>query len=269
MSSNLITAAELAECYHHADVVVIDCRFSLADTEEGQRLYQQGHIKGAHYFHLDKHLSGGKAKHGGRHPLPQVQDFVSSLEKIGISNDTLVVAYDNHHFAFASRLWWLLRYYGHSRVKVLDGGFNAWCEQGFEVSDLIPEVYSTGTFMPQINDAMTVDIEQVKALAGQSVTALIDSRERERFLGEQEPIDPVAGHIEGANNYPWSGVTDSKGFYAANQQQRWGEMIDSKDFVVYCGSGVTACVNLLSLAEIGRNDAKLYPGSWSDWCSYL
>ncbi|ARN73207.1 sulfurtransferase [Oceanicoccus sagamiensis] len=269
MSSWLITAAELAERIQQPNIVVVDCRFSLADTEEGERLYRQGHIEGAYYLHLDHHLSGNKARHGGRHPLPEVAVFAATLEQIGISNNTLVVAYDNHRFAFASRLWWLLRYVGHSQVKVLDGGFNTWCEQGLPVTKETPTAVEKSVFTPQVDHSMTVDIDQVKTIADKHHAALIDSRERERYLGEQEPIDPVAGHIAGADNFPWSEVTDKTGCYAANQQQRWGSTVDKDELVVYCGSGVTACVNLLSLAELGREDAKLYPGSWSDWCSYL
>jgi thiosulfate/3-mercaptopyruvate sulfurtransferase len=271
MSKWLISVEELAQCYQQPDTVLVDCRFSLADTAEGERHYQRGHIDGAHYLHLDRDLSGVKGQHGGRHPLPQTQDFVNRLQSIAVNPQTLVVAYDDHRFAFASRLLWLLRYIGHDHVKVLDGGFRAWSEASLPIASEIPVVKQRGTVVANIRPELVVDRDEITTNIDQSDCALIDAREHERYLGLREPIDPIAGHIQGAVNYPWQEVSNSEGFFcsADRQIQRWGELLHKKELVVYCGSGVTACVNLLSLAELGREDAKLYAGSWSDWCSYL
>ncbi len=275
MAKWLISVEALANRYRQDDqqnkVVIVDCRFSLADTDEGQRLYEQGHIEAAYYLHLDRDLSGVKGKHGGRHPLPEPQSLVQTLQAMGVDKETLVVAYDDHRFAFASRLLWLLRYIGHDNVKVLDGGYRAWCQAGLATSTDYPTAESLGSITANIRSEMVVDINDVKALAHQQYAALIDSREEERYLGVVEPIDPIAGHIDGALNYPWVTVTNDDGQLTdrQQQQQRWGELLTTEQLIVYCGSGVTACVNLLSLAELGREDAKLYAGSWSDWCSYL
>lgn len=323
----LITADWLLEHISHPQVIIVDCRFSLADPMAGQQSYDTGHIPGAYYLDLNRDLSSPVQRHGGRHPLPQPQALAAKLSALGVCSvnpdpsshslaaPTLVVAYDDSRFAFAARLWWLLRYYGHDQVVVLDGGYGAWQAAGYPVTSALPEmpVAQPGQFIPRLRPDWTVDIETIrqatapptlsKTQPAQSplpVTlpfALIDSRETERYRGEREPIDPIAGHIAGAVNAPWAEVTDASGFAQplASQQQRWSqllgqdaveqdaleqdaleqnalgqtsaEQLDSAP-VVYCGSGVTACVNLLSLAMIGKF-ARLYPGSWSDWCSYL
>jgi len=278
MSSNIISAAELAKCYRDQDVVVVDCRFALSDPKLGERQYREAHIPGASYLHLDRDLSGEKSLHGGRHPLPDIETLAAKLSSIGVNSQppTLVVAYDDSRFGFAARLWWLLRYCGHTRVKVLDGGFAAWRAAGLLLSgensgSNEKAVARAGHFQPQLQADRVVDINVVKKLNENAGAVLIDAREERRYLGLEEPIDPVAGHIPGAKNFPWQTVTDDTAFIRTTDEQRvrWGDVADADDIVVYCGSGVTACVNLLSLAEIGRDDAKLYAGSWSDWCSYL
>lgn len=265
-----ISAAELAAIHSNGDVVVIDCRFALADPALGESQYAAAHIAGAHYLHLDRDLSGVKGEHGGRHPLPSAAQFEGRLRALGVDSEppTLVIAYDDSRLAFASRLWWLLRYFGHERVRVLDGGYAAWCAAGLPTDAKIPAAAS-GNFRAQPRPELLVAHEQVRQLGER--TALVDSREEARFLGLEEPIDPVAGHIDGALNRPWQQATGADGrlLDAAAQRQRWGGVADREDIVVYCGSGVTACVNLLTLAQIGRDDARLYAGSWSDWCSYL
>lgn len=272
MSSNIISVAELAKCYRDQDVVIVDCRFALTDPALGERQYGEAHIPGAFYLHLDRDLSGPKSQHGGRHPLPDIERFAAKLSSIGVNSQpqTLVVAYDDSRFGFAARLWWLLRYCGHTQVKVLDGGFAAWRAAGLLISNEAT-VARFGKFQPNLQPERVVDISAVKKLPERSDAALIDSREERRYLGLEEPIDPVAGHIPGAKNFPWQQVTDDSAHIktTADARRRWGEIADAKELVVYCGSGVTACANLLSLAEIGRDDAKLYAGSWSDWCSYL
>ncbi|MYM62080.1 sulfurtransferase [Pseudomaricurvus sp. HS19] len=249
------------------DVVVLDCRFSLADTTEGQRLYNQGHIPGAHYCDLEQHLSAPKQAHGGRHPLPEPLAFQRQLAQWGIRPDSRVVVYDNNRLAFASRAWWLLRQAGIEQVQLLNGGFNAWCNAGYPQATDMPALSSSAPGSNTLTtDSLTYD--QVRQLAGEQACPLIDSREAPRYRGEVEPIDPVAGHIPGATNLPWTDICDEEGFIKpeAFHNQRWAPF-RGEEPVVYCGSGVTACVNLLS-AHLANQPARLYAGSWSDWCSY-
>ncbi len=184
--------------------------------------------------------------------------------------ETLVVAYDDSRLAFAARLWWLLRYLGHDRVAVLDGGFTGWQKAGYPVTAEVP-VAKRGNFAPQLRPERVVDIEYVRSRKDLEGVALVDSREPERYRGEREPIDPIAGHIPAAVNYPWQEVTDAQGNVrpASEQKQRWKDLEGAEEIMVYCGSGVTACVNLLSLEIAGIPTGKLYAGSWSDWCSYM
>ncbi len=269
--NNLIVSPEwLATNTDNPQVVIIDCRFSLADPELGQKQYQESHVPGAFYLDLNRDLASSVGKHGGRHPLPNIEELAAKLSAIGINSaETLVVAYDDSRLAFAARLWWLLRYMGHSKVALLDGGFSAWKAAGYPVTNTLPEARE-GNFVPRLQQDLAVDIEAVKERKDLPGKVLVDSRESERYEGLREPIDPIAGHIPGAVNYPWQGVTDETGKVrsTSEQKQRWRELEKADEIIVYCGSGVTACVNLLSLEIAGIPDAKLYVGSWSDWCSY-
>jgi thiosulfate/3-mercaptopyruvate sulfurtransferase len=187
-----------------------------------------------------------------------------------IHGKTLVVAYDDSRFAFAARLWWLLRYFGHEQVALLDGGWNAWQSSGYPVTNEVPPS-KTGAFVPQLHSDWTVDIEAVKTSKDLPGVVLVDSRDRDRYAGKREPIDPIAGHISGAVNSPWQLVSDHEGYIlpVENQQQLWSDYASADRIIVYCGSGVTACVNLFSLKLAGIEQTQLYPGGWSDWCSYL
>jgi thiosulfate/3-mercaptopyruvate sulfurtransferase len=268
----IVTADWLNTHLPDRDLVVVDCRFALADPSLGRQQYQTDHIPGAFYLDLNTDLSSPVCEHGGRHPLPDPQTLAQKLTAIGVKfSETFVVVYDDSRFAFASRLWWLLRYYGHARVAVLDGGYRNWVKAGYSVTADLPQPPTDGKFIPQIQANWIVDIEGVKARQSDAETILIDSREPDRYLGKVEPIDPVAGHIPGAVNYPWQTISTPEGFFLPleAQQQRWSEIQPQQTPIVYCGSGVTACVNLLSLAIAGIDRSQLYPGSWSDWCSYL
>ncbi len=267
----VVPAEALCHCLSNSKIVVIDCRFSLADPDLGQKLYLESHIPGACYLDLNRDLSSPVQPHGGRHPLPDPQKLASKLTAMGVrsgADATWVVAYDDSRFAFASRLWWLLRYLGHEQVAILDGGFQGWQAAGYPVTAKLPQPQA-GEFLPRLQSDWVRNIAAIKARPDGVI--LVDSREAERYRGEREPIDPVAGHIPGAVNYPWQEVTDPQGFALPEsvQQQRWATLPPHQEIVVYCGSGVTACVNLLSLEMAGMTSAKLYPGSWSDWCSYL
>lgn len=266
----VVSVQWLKENRDNSSIAIADCRFSLAQPQLGRMEYEQGHIPGAFYLDLNQDLSSPVEKHGGRHPLPHPDTFAAKLSTLGVNSpQTLVIAYDDSRLAFAARLWWLLRYFGHQRVAVLDGGFSAWQKAGYPIETEIPQ-FTPGKFIPHIQPQMVVDYTYVlehKDLAG---VKLIDARERDRYLGKHEPIDPVAGHIPGAINYPWQTVTDESGFLrsVAEQQARWESIRDEEEAIAYCGSGVTACVNLLSLELAGFRNTKLYAGSWSDWISY-
>ncbi len=253
------------------NLVIIDCRFRLGDANWGYEQYLTSHVPGAYYLNLDQDLSSPVTAHGGRHPLPDASLFAKKLESMGIKlGETLVIAYDDLRFAFAARFWWLLRYFGHEQVAVLNGGWTGWQAQGYPVDNVIPEAKS-GDFVPKVHHDWIVDIETLKQRKDLSDVIVIDSRDSDRYRGEREPIDPIAGHISGAVNSPWKRVTNEEGYILpeGEQQVLWADFNESEEIIVYCGSGVTACVNLLSLESMGIKKAKLYPGGWSDWCSYL
>ncbi|MDZ8237346.1 MAG: sulfurtransferase [Nostoc sp. ChiQUE01a] len=270
-SQFVVSPAWLFEHLEDPQVVIVDCRFSLADPQLGQQQYETSHIKGSYYLDLNQDLSSPVGKHGGRHPLPNPNDIANKFASIGVNyQKTLVVAYDDSRFAFAARLWWLLRYLGHEQVAVLDGGFSGWQKADYPITDVIPQP-RMATFVPQVQTEKFVDIAAVKSHKDRPDVVLVDSRESDRYRGEREPIDKIAGHIPGAVNYPWQEVTDSSGYLLpqTEQRRRWEKLQTAKEILVYCGSGVTACVNLLSLELADISKGKLYAGSWSDWISYL
>lgn len=266
----LVSPAWLAQHIDDPAIVLFDCRFALDNADLGHQKYLAGHLPGAFYLHLNRDLSRPTEQHGGRHPLPDPDRFARKLAAMGVNfSKTFVVAYDDSRLAFASRCWWLLRYLGHDRVAVLDGGLTEWQAQGFPLTSDLPEP-QPGIFTPKVRSHWHVDYETVKARKDNEEVVLVDSRDRDRYLGKREPIDPVAGHIPGAVNYPWQGVTNDRGVAQAEevQRDRWQAIADTPEIFVYCGSGVTACVNLLSLELAGIDRGKLYSGSWSDWISH-
>ncbi|PSO85447.1 MAG: sulfurtransferase [Cyanobacteria bacterium QS_5_48_63] len=259
----------LAGQLNNPQVAIADCRFDLAHPEAGYQQYQKAHIPGAYYFDLNQDLSAPAVQHGARHPLPHLSQLADKLAASGVnSSETLVVAYDDSRLAFAARLWWLLRYLGHNNVALLDGGWSAWQAAGYPVTSVIPQP-KQGKFVPQPREEWVADREQVKARKDLPEVVLVDSRDRDRYRGEREPIDPIAGHIPGAVNFPWKEITDEGGYLRSipEQQKRWAAQKQASEIIAYCGSGVTACVNLFSMELAGMHHAKLYAGSWSDWCS--
>jgi thiosulfate/3-mercaptopyruvate sulfurtransferase len=254
----------------HEQVRVIDCSFSLGNSEKGRQEYEKSHIPGAIYFDLEKDLSGAAEKHGGRHPLPNIDDFIQKLEQAGIDERTTVIAYDQGEGAFAARFWWLLQYLGHEKVYVLDGGFRGWTEVNYPITSEVP-TFNRAAFKTNMNHEVLASMEEVREVSrGQDPhTILIDSREERRYLGLEEPIDKKTGRIPGALNKPWfEGL--SAGYYkpADVQKQRFVDISPESQIIVYCGSGVTAAPNFLSLKAAGFEKVKLYLGSFSDWISY-
>lgn len=269
--TTLITTAELAAHTTVTDWIIVDCRFDLADVDWGRREYLSRHVPHAAYAHLDHDLSGQKTGANGRHPLPRPEALNQTLSRFGIGPGSQVVAYDEGAGMYASRLWWLLRWMGHDSVAVLDGGFAKWIAEGRPTASG-DEQHAPGGFTGSPHVNATVDIESVATLGGQRDWRLVDARAGERYRGETEPIDRVAGHIPGAiNHFYKKNLTDAGVFRTADELWRsYHDVIGhvSPDHIVcYCGSGVTACHNLLALEHAGLHGAKLYPGSWSEWSS--
>lgn len=251
-----------------ANVYVADCRFNLMNPEAGQAAFSAGHIPGAQYWNLDTVLSDLTQQGAGRHPLPTAEAFQESLQKLGVSKGQLIVVYDDQKSAFASRAWWLLRYYGHDNVRILNGGFAAWSAAGHPISaDVAPA--ERGDFVAVPKPAMLVTFKIVLDSLETRNEVLVDARDTPRYLGEVEPLDPVAGHIPGALNKPASSAVDDNGFWlpAEQQQTRWSDIDAGDNLVLYCGSGVTACVNAVSRCLAGLPEGRVYAGSWSQWCN--
>jgi thiosulfate/3-mercaptopyruvate sulfurtransferase len=269
MYTTLISARELREHLTDKNWLIVDCRFDLADTSAGRRAYEAAHIPGAVYAHLDDDLSGTIIPGStGRHPLPSIEQISELFSLWGIDETVQVIAYDDKGGGIASRLWWMLRWLGHEAVAVLDGAWASWMAAGYPVSDL-PANLRPKTFMPRPQAGLTVDAAAVEQMRKDSKFTVVDSRAAERYRGEVEPIDPVAGHIPGAINLPFPENLQGGSFMApAALKARFEEALGGKSpeqVVFYCGSGVTACHNLLAYAHAGLGNAVLYPGSWSEW----
>jgi thiosulfate/3-mercaptopyruvate sulfurtransferase len=270
----LIDAASLRGLMGDAGLAVVDCRFDLDDPEGGRRAYLRGHIPGARYADLNKDLSAPVSLSSGRHPLPTPEDFAAKLEELGIGNHSQVVAYDDNSGSFAARLWWMLRWVGLPSAAVLDGGLKAWVAAGGALASgeetALPAANRSGRFLPRVDAAAVVDSAEVAALLRDPRRLLVDARAAERYAGVIEPIDAVAGHIAGAVNHPFTSNLGPEGRFlpAAELRRRWEERLAGREpraVAAMCGSGVTACHNLLSLEVAGLRGAKLYAGSWSEW----
>lgn len=265
----LIAPDQLAALLGSRDLVVVDCRFSLSDAEAGERAYRQGHVPGAVYAHLERDLSGpvvpGKT---GRHPLPDPRMLADRLGAWGLDASKQLVAYDDAGGAMAARLWWLARWLGHDAVAVLDGGFPAWVHAGHPVTADVPTP-EPARFEPALRPELAVDAARVDALRTDPARRLFDARAPERYRGDVEPIDPVAGHIPGARCLPFSeNLRDGRFRSAAELAERYRAAlgdVPASEAVVYCGSGVTACHAVLAAAHAGLDGLRLYPGSWSEW----
>ncbi len=259
----LISVPDLADQLDDRDLVICDVRFFLGDHEQGRREYDEAHLPGARFVDLHTELAGGPG--GGRHPLPELDDFVALLGRLGVRPSSHVVAYDAAGGATASRLWWMLRSIEHGRASVLDGGLPAWVAAGHELTDTVPTVAAT-TYPPARGWTGMVEIDDVVQGIEYGAT-VIDSRAAERYRGETEPIDARAGHIPGAINRFHGDNLAADGTHRplAELAERFAGVGERP--IVYCGSGVTACHNLLAMSAVGISGARLYPGSWSEWSS--
>lgn len=265
----LIDATTLRTLYAPgADLVLLDCGYDLADAEAGRRAHAAGHLPGARYVHLDHDLSGAPSGHNGRHPLPERGTLAARAGAWGIAPDTQVVAYDAQGGPFAARAWWMLRWLGHDAVAVLDGGRGAWLAEGGELTrdSALPPARPP---YPQRPTAMRV-IDASSLLGALSRVTLIDARSADRFRGENETLDPVAGHIPGALNRFFKDNLGQDGRFKTVSELRAAYTAlgpDAAAVVHQCGSGVTACHNLLAMEHAGLPGSTLYPGSWSEWCA--
>jgi thiosulfate/3-mercaptopyruvate sulfurtransferase len=274
MPATLIEPPELAAHLEDPDWAIIDCRFDLARPDWGAQAFAAGHIPHALYAHLEHDLSAPRAPRSGRHPLPQVELLAATFARFGIDERVQVIAYDQGAGAFAARLWWLLRWLGHPQVAVLNGGLAAWERAGLPLSSTI-EARAPRQFRAGPDAHRVVSGSEVAALVSSGTLAragqlLIDARSADRFAGENETIDPVAGHIPGARNHPYAGNLDASGRFldAARLRQAWEATLrgaSARQLIAMCGSGVTACHNLLALEVAGLRGARLFAGSWSEW----
>lgn len=269
--AQLITPQCLSSRLHQPNLRILDCRFSLEDADYGRRSHAQGHIPGAHFADLERDLSGQVIPGTtGRHPLPQPQALLARLRDWGLNNDDEVVLYDDGPGAFAARAWWLLAWLGkRDGVYLLDGGLQAWREEDLPLDDVIPTC-EPGSFSGSADDALVISASQLMDQLKSDQLTLIDARALPRFLGKVEPIDPVAGHIPGAQCAPFNENLGPDGRFLGPEQlrARFTHLLKdrpSEALVAYCGSGVTACHNLFALCLAGYPLASLYPGSWSEW----
>lgn len=268
----LTTLAEthvLARHLYDPDWVIVDCRFTLTHPPAGRAAYVAGHIPGARYAHLEEDLSSPVTPMTGRHPLPDPRTLAAKLGAWGIDGGKQVVVYDDTFGAMASRLWWLLRWLGHEKVAVLDGGLPKWRREKLPINAESPPV-KPASFPVCVNHALWLDTAAVEQGLREKSILLIDARAEERFTGEVEPLDRVAGHVPGAINVPFEDNLDFSGELLSDEalREHYGALLAGKtpkETVVMCGSGVTACHNLLALEHAGLSGARLYPGSWSEW----
>ena len=269
MFKTLIEPSTLAAHLNDLTWVIVDCRFDLADPEKGEQQYREAHIPGARYAHLDRHLSGPKTGTNGRHPLPDTDVLSRTFGDLGISAGRQVVAYDADTGMYAARLWWMLRWMGHDAVAVLDGGLAAWQREGRPVRGGV-ESSTAAHFKGTPRPGWRLSVDEVQKIAAQKSRLLVDARTSDRYRGINETIDKVGGHIPGAANYFFQQNVDADKKFKSPDDLRtqWSAVLkgrDPKEVVMYCGSGVTACHNLLALEHAGIQGAKLYPGSWSEW----
>jgi thiosulfate/3-mercaptopyruvate sulfurtransferase len=257
----------------HRDVVLLDCRHDLMDHKAGQSTFNSGHIHGAQFWNMESDAIAAHSGHNGRHPLATREQTLACFEKFGVTNETLLVVYDGQGGQYAGRLWWLARWIGHHNVKLLDGGIQAWQSAGFSLAtDAKKPTAKSNTLSLKPSLVGWVDKHQVALLSQSNSSQVLDARAPARFRGETEPLDPVAGHIPSAINRFYQSNLDSAGFFknTALLKAEFEATIGHRDpaeIIHQCGSGVTACHNLIAMEIAGLRGSALYPGSWSEWCA--
>jgi thiosulfate/3-mercaptopyruvate sulfurtransferase len=270
MTSPLLSTATLAAQLNDANLVVVDSRHDLMNPSVGRDAYAAGHIPGAIFMSIDDDLSTKKSGSNGRHPLPSPEVFAATLSAKGIGNASKVVVYDGGNAMYAGRLWWMLRWLGHTNVFALDGGFAQWQKEDRAV-ETQPNAHAPASFQATIHDSMRLSADDTLAAITDPNRRILDARALERYRGDVEPVDPVAGHIPGAVNRAF-GLNQRDGlFKPADELKREFEAILAgrapTQLIHQCGSGVSACANMLAMEHAGLAGSKLYAGSWSEWCS--
>ena len=253
------------------DIIIIDCRFDLKDSDWGYKSYLAGHIPGAVYAHLDHDLSSMVTPQSGRHPLPSAEDFSQVLRKLGVNQSSQIVAYDTSGGAYAARLWWMLRYFGHMSESLLNGGFTKWESENYPIAPgLHQNIPSNYQINIQGSENLLFTTEEVAQNLHSEKFIFLDARSHERYCGEVELIDAIAGHIPGAiNRFHGENLNPDMTIKTKNQlRQEFNQLLQEtppEDVVVYCGSGVTSCLHIIAMEYAGLSGARLYPGSWSEW----
>ncbi|MCT1401772.1 sulfurtransferase [Paenibacillus sp. p3-SID867] len=250
-------------------LVIADVRFSPGNEGYGLEAYQREHVPGAVFIDLKKDLMDPPGEHGGRSPLPQPDELARRLGNLGIDTNTPVVVYDDDLRPEGARLWWILKYLGHGSAFILDGGYAGWKSAGYPLISGKIEV-TPRSFQASVQEDWLADVNEVRVKLGAAGVTLLDSRDWKQFTGETAPLDPVAGHIPGAVHAYWKDGVDEDGTLkgAERQRERFAGIDPDHEVIVYCGSGLSACPNVLALREAGYRNVKLYAGSWSDWISY-
>jgi thiosulfate/3-mercaptopyruvate sulfurtransferase len=267
--TTLVEAATLSSQLGRDDLVLFDCRFELGNVQWGETEFANAHLPGAQYLHLDRDLSSPITAASGRHPLPDPEALAQRLGALGVGRGCQVIAYDQGNGAYAARLWWLLRWIGFRDVAVLDGGIAAWRAAGLPLETTL-RTPTLRSLPVALDSSAWLSSDDVDALRQRPGTLLVDARGAERFAGRGETIDPIAGHVPGARNHPFLGNlgVDGKFLPADELRRRWNTLLGSQSaagVIAMCGSGVTACHNLLALEHAGLTGARLYAGSWSEW----
>ncbi len=265
----IISVEDLNKNLNTQDWLIFDCRFILKDPEGGLKKFNQGHIPGAQYADMDKDLASPMTSTSGRHPLPNPDEFINKLQSWGVNNTSQIICYDDMSGAFAARMWWLLKWLGHNDVAVLDGGIDKWTANNLTL-ETDTQQKAAGSFSGQANNDMWVDVEFVQKELEQNKINLLDARSAERFTAKDTKTDPVAGHVPGAMSYPFAENLSKQGVFLPLEelQKRFAPMLSSsekKEVINMCGSGVTACHNLLAMRIAELPMTRLFVGSWSEW----
>lgn len=265
----IISVEDLNKNLNTQDWLIFDCRFILKDPEGGLKKFNQGHIPGAQYADMDKDLASPMTSTSGRHPLPNPDEFINKLQSWGVNNTSQIICYDDMSGAFAARMWWLLKWLGHNDVAVLDGGIDKWTANNLTL-ETDTQQKAAGSFSGQANNDMWVDVEFVQKELAENNINLLDARSAERFTAKDTKTDPVAGHVPGAMSYPFAENLSKQGVFLPLEelQKRFAPMLPSsekKEVINMCGSGVTACHNLLAMRIAELPMTRLFVGSWSEW----